>query len=54
MPVLEVLCSGPINVVAMKIVQVVENNALYQKTLKLLGNLDMAGKNTLKMTLVHL
>ncbi len=44
MPILEALFSGPVNGVVMKMYEVVEKNALYQKKLKLLYNLDMAKK----------
>ncbi len=43
MPILEALFSGPVNGLVM-IYKVVEKNALYQKTLNLLYNLDMAKK----------
>ncbi len=44
MPILEALFSDPVNNVVMKIYRVIGKNALYQKTLNLLYNLDMAKK----------
>ncbi len=45
MPILEARFSDPVNGLGIKIYKVVGNIALYQKTLNLLRNLDMAKKN---------
>ncbi len=44
MPILEAPFSGPVNNAVMKIYEVEEKNALYQKTLNLACNLDLAKK----------
>ncbi len=44
MPIFEALFSGPVNGLVIKIYEVEVKNALYQKALNLLCNLDLAKK----------